>query len=153
MVAVTAAAMALDSFYGTIKPILNQPKTKKKAARARQILEGLKLGFVVGKYQRTWQEDLDWLFKTRNGIVHHAMRDGTAVILRITDETVMTGAPDTFGLLPTSAQRAAGIAETILDTCAANPKPFIKGWIDWNINGEGPGVKQATVTSERMRLI
>lgn len=144
MVAVVSSAMAIDGFYGCIKPLVNGRNTPKKPpARERQILEVIKLGFHIGKHAKAWLDDLDWLFKTRNGIAHHGAQEGEPVILRVTKEnTVVLGAPDTYGITAGSAQRAAVIAETVIGTCVAAPKPATRSWVDWYVKGEDPTMKE-----------
>lgn len=70
------------------------------------------------------------MFKTRDGLVHHAMRSGPQVIMRVTDKSVLFGAPDTYGITADAAQRAVAITETILMTCLAAPKPATREWVD-----------------------
>ncbi len=70
MFAVSASAYALDGLYGTVKPFIRPPKFT--AARHRQILETLKLGFNVAQRAGSWLSELEWLFDLRDSIVHHA---------------------------------------------------------------------------------
>lgn len=128
MVAVAASAHAIDGFYGSIKQLVNPPASN--AARARQIHEALKLGFNVGKPSQLWLKDLDWLFKARDGIVHHAEKYEPMALLRETEETEIYGSPDLIGLKAETADRAARIAETIISICVRNPKPATKKWAE-----------------------
>ncbi len=57
MVAVASATHALDGLYGTIKPFVGPPKSN--AARHRQIIETLKLGFHIGAIVATWLIELE----------------------------------------------------------------------------------------------
>jgi len=128
MIAVAAAAHAVDGFYGSIKPLVDPPASA--ASRPRQIHEALKVGFNVGKPSQLWLKDLDWLFKARDGIVHHAEKYEPMVLLRETDETVVYGSPDLGGLKAETADRAARIAEAIIRICVRNPKPATKKWAE-----------------------
>ena len=126
MEAISAAAHAIDGFYGVVKPLVNPPKSAAK--RHRQILETLKLGFAIGPYQNSWLGDLDWLFTTRDGIVHHAEDQRPLVVARITEATILVSSPEAYRLSAPNAQRAAMIAQTLIETCLAHPKASIAGW-------------------------
>lgn len=128
MVAVAASAHAIDGFDWSIKPLVNPPASD--AARARQIREALKLGFNVGKPCQLWRKDLDWLFKARDGIVHHAEKYQPMTLLRETEETEIYGSPDLMGLKAETADRAARIAESIISICVRNPKPATRKWAE-----------------------
>jgi hypothetical protein len=126
MVAVAAAAHALDGFYGTVKPLVSPPAST--ASRGRQVLEALKLGFKIGPHASTWLTGMDWLFKTRDRAVHHDEVFPTLVSHRVTEETVVFGAPELEAFSAASAERAAELATTILITCIENPKPATAEW-------------------------
>ena len=126
LVAITAAAFALDAFYGTVKPMVSPPKSD--AARERQILECLKLGFKIGKHAPRWQEELDWLFTTRDNAVHHSEELQETVVVRMTAETVVVGGSETFNFSADSAERAARVVAEIIQTCLENPKAPLRDW-------------------------
>jgi hypothetical protein len=60
MVAISAAANAIDGLHGAVKPVINPPGSRAK--RHRQIIEALELSFSVGRHQSRWPQDLGWLF-------------------------------------------------------------------------------------------
>jgi hypothetical protein len=126
MVAIGAAAHALDGFYGGFKPLVNPPSSDAK--RSRQILEALKLGFKIGPQINQWLIDLDWLFDTRDGIVHHAEMFRPIVVSRVTDQTLVAGGPELFELGSGNAKRAAEIARDVMSTCVSRPKPTTADW-------------------------
>lgn len=88
----------------------------------------MKLGFLIGPYQQSWLGDLDWLFETRDGIVHHGEELRPMVVTRVTTETLVASGPEAFRLSGANAQRAAVIAETVIGTCLANPKAPTVNW-------------------------
>lgn len=128
MIAVTAAGFALDGFYGSVKPLVNPPPSK--AARERQVLECLKLGFKLGQRPTKWLQELDWLFAARRNAVHHSEKFEPTVVVRATAETVVAGGPETFNYSVASAERAHGLASEIIQTCLDNPKAVTREWAD-----------------------
>jgi hypothetical protein len=126
MSAIVAATNAIDGVYGSVKPLINPPRSNAK--RHRQILETLKLGFSVGRHAKQWLDDLDWLYDIRDSIVHHSEDDRPLVVARVTQQSVIIGGPETFRLSADSAERAAAIAQTILRTCIEHPKAATKKW-------------------------
>jgi hypothetical protein len=126
MEAISAAAHAIDGFYGAVKPLVNPPRSNAK--RHRQILETLKLGFAIGQHQNSWLTDLDWLFETRDGIVHHGEEFRPTVVTRVTAETLVASGPEAYRLSAANAQRAAMIAESIISTCLANARESTANW-------------------------
>jgi hypothetical protein len=127
MGAISSPAHAIDGFYGAVKPLINPPRSNAK--RHRQILEALKLGFVIGSYHNAWLDDLDWLFETRDGIVHHGEEFRPLVVRRVTAETLVGSGLVAYRLSAANAQRAAMIAEAVIVTCVANPKPSTANWV------------------------
>lgn len=126
MVAVGAAAYALDGFYGSIKPLVNPPRSRGK--RSRQILEALKLGFRIGSHAPRWQGELDWLFETRDSSVHHAEDFRPVVVSRTTEKTILAGGPECFSFSAESAGRAALLTFEIVRSCLERPKAATKAW-------------------------
>jgi hypothetical protein len=148
LVAVTASAHAIDGFYGSIKPLINPPKFN--CPRPRQILETLKLGFRVGTQAAQWQDDLDWLFDARDSVVHHQERHGKLIVTRMTEETIVIGAPESYDLTVEAAARPLGIAESIIATCLGYPKSSTKAWATDAMHVDGtpkpPEVSEAALT-------
>jgi len=104
LVSVAAAAHAIDGLYGSTKPLIRPPKSG--AARHRQILETLKLGFVVGKLATQWADDLEWLFDTRDAIVHHAEDQRLMVVSRVTSQTVVVGGLESYQINAANASQS-----------------------------------------------
>jgi hypothetical protein len=128
MVAVTAAAMAIDGLYGSIKDIIQPPRSD--AARPRQILEALKLGFKIGRKSEDWRVSLDWLFETRDYAVHHAFRLEQPYALRDTGQALLVGAQEAYYLDSRAARRAADFVDEVVDTCLDNPKLVMLRWVE-----------------------
>jgi hypothetical protein len=128
MVAVSAAAFAIDAFYGSVKPLVKPPASK--APREWQIIECLKLGFKIGRHAGRWQAELDWLFETRDNAVHHSETFEPTIVVRTTDATVVAGGPETFDFSAESAERAFGFASEVIQKCLDNPKPPTAEWAE-----------------------
>jgi hypothetical protein len=126
MIAITAAAFAIDGFYGTVKALVRPSPSK--AARQRQIVECLKHGFEVGAKARRWQEDLDWLFAIRDNSVHHSEVWEEMVVVDETDQTIAYGGKSTFNFSAANASRAYEISRDIIRWCLLNPKQNTEAW-------------------------
>lgn len=138
MLAVVAAANALDGLYGSIRRFVSPPRSSAK--RHRQILEALKLGFDVGGSVQGWHNELDWLFDLRNWVVHHDDVYGPLQIVHETPGDIVLMPVDLLRLQAPSAMRAATLARDVVDTCVKRPKPstsnWVRGWANWE---PGPG--------------
>ncbi|MBJ7329161.1 MAG: hypothetical protein JHC95_04635 [Solirubrobacteraceae bacterium] len=124
MVAIVAAAVAVDGFFGTM--VSDEVGLKKKggprAARYSVIVETLKMGFALGQEQRRLSAELKWLFKLRDRAVHHSSSRREVVVVRETDRTVLYGPPETGLFTPENARRAVDVALDLILACLANPK-------------------------------
>jgi hypothetical protein len=120
LVAVVAAALAVDGLYGSVKPLVNPPASKAK--RARRIIETLKLGFSIGREAHRWRYELDWLFRTRDIAAHHAEELRPITVLRVTAETVLWSSNEAWLFSAPNARRAADLCAEIIDVCLAKPK-------------------------------
>lgn len=126
IVAVTASAIALDGFYGTVEPLVNPPKSNAK--RGRKILEALKLGFELGAKSNDWLAELDWLFGLRDRAVHHDAKYQPMEAIRFTEETMVVGSEESKLYTADAAKRAYNFARGAVDFCAQNPKPSTLDW-------------------------
>lgn len=127
MVAVTATAHALDGLYGVIKPLVLPPASS--AARHRQILECLKLGFRLGRLGHAWLADFDWLDDLRDAAVHSEETLRPIVPVKPGAVQAFQGFEASRYSAP-NAERAAALAETVIRTCVANPKPETSAWAE-----------------------
>jgi hypothetical protein len=124
MVAVVAAAVAIDGFYGMVTDVVPTVQTSRaRPARHAVIVETLKRGFRLGKIGHRWVGDFEWLFDARDHAVHHKTELRPAVVIRETPNTVVFGAREVATFTPASAQRAADLALEVPMICLANPKP------------------------------
>jgi hypothetical protein len=125
MIAVSAAAHAIDAFYGTVAyefdvaDELRAAWVKNKTSRRDRILETLKLGFDVGGKAKEWAGDFDWLFDLRDGAVHHESEfkpvgDHPGGRLMVPQENIQ--------YCWESAFRARDIAWTVIATCLRTAK-------------------------------
>ena len=128
LVALTAAAFAIDAFYGALKPIIKPPRSK--ASRDKQVFELLKHGFKVGRDQGHWASELNWLFSQRDGCVHHSEKPRPLVPRFSTAEVVMMVAPEALEFSAANARRAADMVVEIFDYCFANPKQATAAWVE-----------------------
>lgn len=126
LVAVIAAALAIDGLYGATKPFVNSPSSK--ARRERQIIETLKLGFAIGRESHRWLPGLTWLFKSRDIAVHHQEDLRPITISRVTDEPIVCSAMETELFWPFNARRAANLCNDIIAACLRKPKPATRTW-------------------------
>ena len=68
LVAITAAAFALDAFYGVAEQHVPDPATR--SPRGAVVAERLKRGVAGGPKAYTWPQRIKALFKTRREAVH-----------------------------------------------------------------------------------
>lgn len=125
MVAIAAAAHALDGLYGSLKPMVGSAPSD--AARHRQVLELLKHGFAIGKKSHEWADEFEWLFELRDWAVHHGESD----LEPVRHPTLPTNvAPESAAYSATSAERAFELLRDVLRTCLRNPKPATREWAE-----------------------
>lgn len=125
MIGVSAAAHALDAFYGTIAHDVVLPDGFEEAWRQNQtrrpsrIIETLKAGFDVSKRIVGWNEELTWLSDLRDAAVHHQSE------LRPTGDH-----PSGRALVPQenidysceATTRAVDLALDVMATCLRSPR-------------------------------
>jgi hypothetical protein len=150
LVAIGAAAYAIDGFYGSVRTLVNPPVPQSKRVsrwrralgvllrgeprrsrpkRSRQIVETLKLGFNIGAEWQGWMGEIDKLFDLRDDAVHHEEALRPMVVYRVTDETVALAAPEMYDYSAERADWAVALAVEVVGTCAERPKPATAGWI------------------------
>jgi hypothetical protein len=130
LVCVSAAAHAIDGFYGALKctPGLPQLPAMGKAPRHSQIYETVKRYFRLGSESQRIREDLKWIFGLRDRAVHHADTYRDMVVIRNTDETTVVGAIEVYEYSAPIARRAADIAADLITFCLLNPTPALTEW-------------------------
>jgi hypothetical protein len=133
MVALAAAAFAIDAFYGALRPIVKPPRSN--ASRDKQVFELLKHGFKVGREQRHWESQLKWLFAERDRCVHHSEKPRPLVPRVSPAEVVMMVVPEALNFSAANARKAADIVAEIFDYCFANPKPVTATWTERRKDG------------------
>jgi len=80
MVAITAAANAVDALYGEIKPLVPVPEEVRaawkanRAPRHARIRETLKEGCALGRLNAEWSSRFKHLYRLRDPVVHHEIR-------------------------------------------------------------------------------
>jgi hypothetical protein len=120
MVAVCAAAFAVDALYGAVCDLVGilpeQPEERR--GRRGQILETLKRGFIIGKVATAWNKELKWLLGLRDTAVHfgEGSRDPVPHPLG------MSTAPELANYSVENAERAVSFALQMLDTCTRSPR-------------------------------
>jgi hypothetical protein len=146
LVAVSAAAHALDALYGQL--VTDDIKTagpKGDAGREAHIRECLKRRFRTGKRDAHWVDEFGWLFRLRDAAVHAR-------------EQLLASVPHPSGVTNSgqmsadysaeAAIRAVDLLVDVLTTCVANPKPQDREARKWTTN-YGPSV-QTMVTDLRV---
>lgn len=80
VVAVTAAAFAIDAWYIAVSPFISLPPdlvsawSRSKPRHAGRMLETLKHGFALGPAGARWGKAMRQAFKLRDAAVHHTSR-------------------------------------------------------------------------------
>lgn len=126
LVAIVAAAHAVDGFYGSVTELIGTQS--KRAKRPRKILESLKRGFEIGAEAERYRTELDWLFTCRDKAVHHSENYREVVTVRTTSTTRVLGAPEALDFSADAAERAAALAVDLIATCLDRPKALTQQW-------------------------
>jgi hypothetical protein len=137
MVAISAAAHALDALYGqlvTAQIKANGPRGD--VGRAAHIRECLKRRFNTGKKDREWVEAFGWLFSLRDAAVHAEEKHLPAVQH---PAGVGYSGPLNADYCAEGAGRAVQLLMDVLETCVRNPKRSDSGAVQW-AKDYGPGV-------------
>jgi hypothetical protein len=121
MVAISAAAHALDAFYGQlVTPAIKKDGPKDDKGREAHIRECLKRRFDTGKRDREWVSRFQRLFDLRDAAVHAEVKSLPAV-------PHPSGAGNAGQVnADYSAEEAVKAVDLMLDvlnTCVQNPKP------------------------------
>ena len=77
MVAISAAAHVIDSFYGATKELVPIPTTitdvweENETSRASCVFKTMKSGFKFGSKTNAWPPKFKWLYKVRDAALHY----------------------------------------------------------------------------------
>jgi hypothetical protein len=128
MIAVAAAAHALDALYGALKDLIpNRPTFPPRATRNRMILETLKRGFDVGKLQKGWVGEFRWLFRARDAALHFRGIFGATVPHPLGTNT----APEAVLYSCESATRALVLLLEVLNAFMERPRRALPEIVKW----------------------
>lgn len=126
MESISAAAHALDTYYGAVKRhIVVPPATwaawqRNGTARRKRVLETLKLGFTItGPTAEEWAQDFRWLYRLRGDAVHYVEGSKEVTLHPLGCYT----APEHIAYSVESSGRALDLVLEVLETCTLNPKP------------------------------
>jgi hypothetical protein len=155
LVAITAAAFAVDAWFGAVKPMIPLPphllaawtKSGARPSRAARVSETLNAGFAVGPVAARWGRQLKWLYALRDGAVHH-------------DSLFVEAAPHPSGKSNVSRENAVYTAEAsvaaadlalqIVTRCIGSPRPALFDLVKWC--GDRVDVREALAAKWRDAL-
>ncbi len=129
LIAISAAAHALDALFAELKPLVvtrdMQNRWKKnRTKRRQQIRETFKHGFRISGDQ--WGRDFDWLFDLRTDAVHPGFAAGDP---HAGSHPLGIGAaPEFYKFTCEQAERAARLIVDVYRTCTAYPWTATKEW-------------------------
>jgi hypothetical protein len=123
MVAVAAASHSLDALFGVVVERIARPTTEK---RWSLILETLKTGFDIrGRAGGgEWAREFEWLYDLRDAAVH--ARESLAP--PVPHPTGTHAGPEHVRYALESATRSVSLLLSVLENCAANPRPPLREW-------------------------
>ncbi len=131
LIAISAAAHALDALFAELKPLVVTADIasswKKNGTKRRgQIRETFKHGFrIVGEQ---WGGDFDWLFDLRTDAVHPGFAAGDP---NAGSHPLGVGAaPEFYKFTCEQAERAARLIVGVYVTCTAYPWAATKEWAE-----------------------
>lgn len=123
LVAITAAAFALDAFYGVAKQLVPDPGTK--SPRGAVVAERLKRGVAGGPKAHTWSHRIKALFKTRREAVHFGEAAAPPIMHAALNSHV---SPEVFSWRLEAAQDAVDLLLEVFETWVENPNKLTKDW-------------------------
>lgn len=134
MLAISAAAHALDGLYGSLRelvdPNLREQWSKTRLARPRQVFETLKRTGGIAVSRST---DIDWLYSLRDAAVHHQNVVGDATPHPAA--VLQTGvAPEYARYCAENAQLAVSLVLAVATTVVSNadiPEAQRDAWQRW----------------------
>jgi hypothetical protein len=135
LVAMSAAAHALDALYGEVKPsipidpALVETWRKNDLAREKWILETLKHGFNVGRYATAWATELVWLFDLRDAAVH-PLDEFKPPILHPPSGTNVASVYGAYNC--EAATRAIDLLVEVAQVCVDAPRPTLPEIVAWS---------------------
>lgn len=150
MICIAASAHAIDAFCGSVSGYVEFPAglratwRQNRTKRPAQILETLKLAFVVGRHSRNWSKQLRWLFDLRDFAVHHRT-EIREMEWHATKRTKVSREHSLYSL--ENANEAVKLALEIMKTCVASPRISQKQIIDWM-----PDARHFVEVVERFRM-
>ncbi len=145
LVAVTGAALAIDGFYGAVKPMISIPLgllatwDRNRTRRGSRIFETLKIGFDVPAQTPTWSADLRWLYRLRDQAVHPTVST-RPMVRRRSGMSMPAVDPDFPALAPCAVQ----IATRIIRTCLTAPRASNATLVAWCDQAKRDAVDAAT---------
>ena len=123
LVAITAAAFALDAFYGVAEQLVPDPGTE--SPRGAVVAERLKQGVAGGPKAYTWPLRIKALFKTRREAVHFGEAAAPPVMHDALNSHV---SPEVFSWRLEAAQDAVDLVLEVFETWVENPSKLTKDW-------------------------
>ncbi len=128
IVAVSAAAHALDALYGQLITDAIRAAGPKGKGREAHIRECLKRRFKTGRRDVAWVQEFDWLFKLRDAAVHAEVKLLPPVAH---PSGIGNSGQVSADYSAEAAMRAVDLLIDVLETCIANPKPGDKDAKAW----------------------
>jgi hypothetical protein len=131
LVALSAAAFALDGFYSATLGLAQVPQsvrdawTRNQTARDARVIESLKHGFDIRSRVGDWTTELEWLFSLRGRAVHHTPEDEPPAYRPELDSGFSA---EHVRYTAEAARRATAFAFEVISTCIRNPKPHTQSW-------------------------
>lgn len=136
MVAMAAAAHAIDAFYGSVRDRVQLPEHLLKAwedkckrpKRPGRILETLKAGFDLAAKGNVWAGAFPELFQKRDFALHHES-EAAAPVEHPTGRTYVSREQGTYTL--EAANDAISLAHDVIATCLDSPRPTQPKLVEW----------------------
>jgi len=123
MVAIAAAAHALDALFGAVRELVPEAKTNR---RWSTILETLKRTSVIkgSAGGGRWAREFEWLFDLRDSALHFQESQAETV----PHPTGTNTGPENVLYSLEPAERAVALLLEVLETCTADPRPPLDEW-------------------------
>jgi hypothetical protein len=135
LVAIAAAAFALDALYGVATSLIPIPEVDDRSrtcsssgsSRPRRVGDRLRRGVSPGKVAESWLERIKELYATRDAVVHFGEQDAAPVWHPGLQSNT---SPESYAWRLEAAESAVELMFDVFTGWADHPSKYVRGWAD-----------------------
>ncbi len=131
LVAITAAAFAVDGFYGSVRDVIAVPASsgKRRPSRSAVVMECLRQGFELAPDLDRLRRGVVELYKSRDRLVHHAERLRPLELIAEGPAIDLVGPVELSWLTAAAADTAVDTAVDVVERCLSSPTKRTSSWV------------------------